>query len=33
LLGDIFFRGYIVTFDKPNARIGFAGNLNKLQSA
>jgi len=23
LLGDIFFRGYIVTFDKTNSQIGF----------
>ena len=25
MLGDIFFRKYIVTFDKSNSRIGFSG--------
>lgn len=25
LLGDIFFRNYIITFDKPNSQIGFSG--------
>ena len=28
LLGDIFFRNYIVTFDKKNQRIGFSGDLH-----
>jgi hypothetical protein len=27
LLGDIFFRGYTISFDKPNAQIGFYGNM------
>lgn len=26
LLGDTFFRNYIITFDKQNAQIGFSGN-------
>jgi len=26
LLGDIFFRGYIITFDKLNSQIGFTSN-------
>ena len=26
LLGDIFFRNYIITFDKLNNQVGFAGN-------
>ena len=25
LLGDIFFRNYVVTFDKENKRLGFSG--------
>jgi hypothetical protein len=32
LLGDIFFRNYVITFDKRNKRIGFAGNLDLLDS-
>ena len=26
LLGDIFFRNYIITFDKLNNQVGFAGD-------
>jgi hypothetical protein len=32
LLGDIFFQGYIITFDKPNSRVGFKGNLGQVQN-
>jgi hypothetical protein len=32
LLGDIFFRNYVITFDKLNSRIGFAGNINFEQN-
>ena len=27
LLGDIFFRNYVITFDKDNRRIGFSGDV------
>jgi hypothetical protein len=27
ILGDIFFRGYTITFDMANQRIGFYGNF------
>lgn len=30
LLGDIFFRSYIITFDKENSQIGFSGNTQAL---
>jgi hypothetical protein len=32
LLGDIFFRKYVITFDKLNQQIGFYGNINFLQN-
>jgi hypothetical protein len=32
LLGDIFFRQYVITFDKLNQQIGFYGNINFLQN-
>ena len=32
LLGDIFFQGYIVTFDKLNSQLGFKGDLALVQN-
>jgi len=32
LLGDIFFRNYVITFDKLNQQIGFSGKINFLQN-
>lgn len=32
LLGDIFFRNYIITFDKLNKRLGFVGNIGLIKS-
>lgn len=32
LLGDIFFQGYIITFDKIHSQIGFKGNLGLVQN-
>jgi len=30
LLGDIFFQGYNITFDKPNQQVGFSGSIGFL---
>jgi hypothetical protein len=30
ILGDIFFRGYTITFDNPNQRIGFYGRTKPV---
>jgi hypothetical protein len=30
ILGDVFFRGYTISFDKPNALIGFYGNTTAI---
>jgi hypothetical protein len=32
LLGDTFFRGYIITFDKINSQIGFKGDLGVVKN-
>lgn len=32
LLGDIFFSGYIITFDKPQSKIGFKGDLTLIDN-
>ena len=32
ILGDVFFRSYIVTFDKANSQIGFYGNTTLIET-
>lgn len=32
ILGDTFFREYIITFDRPNLRLGFYGTYTLIQT-
>lgn len=32
ILGDTFFREYIITFDRPNLRLGFYGTYTPIQT-